>query len=119
MSNPSDPMGGLQGMLGGLMQQAMGMREQLEKAGEDAKNTVVTGTAGGDLVSIDMTGAFEARAIHIDERCLEDVEMLEDLLVVAINDATSKAHALMKDAMGSATGGMQVPGLDLSSLLGG
>ena len=118
MSDQKDPMAGLQGMLGGLMEQAMGMRDRIAQAGQEAEATIVTGSAGGDLVSVDMTGNFEAKTVHIDERCIEDLEMLEDLLVVAINDAVAKAKANMQDAMGEATGGLQVPGLDLNSLLG-
>jgi len=118
MSDPQDPMAGLQGMLGGLMEQAMGMRDRIAQASEEAAGTIVTGAAGGDLVSVDMTGKFEAKAVHIDERCVEDLEMLEDLLVVAINDAVGKARNQMKDVMGEATGGLQVPGLDLNTLLG-
>ncbi len=85
-----------------IMQQARKMQEQMEKAQQELENAEVVGKAGGDMVQITMTGKKELKSVKLNKNAVDpdDVEMLEDLLVVAFNDAIAKADELSKDKMG-------------------
>ncbi|HEX2923681.1 MAG TPA: YbaB/EbfC family nucleoid-associated protein [Chloroflexota bacterium] len=93
-----------------LLQQ---MQEKLLKAQEELGNEVVEGTAGGGAVKIAMTGHQKVQSVTIDPEVVdpEDVEMLQDLVAAAINEAVSKSHELATKRLGSVTGGMKIPGL--------
>ena len=84
-----------------LMQQAKKMQEQMLKAQEELENTEVVGKAGGEMVAVTMNGKKEIKSIKLDRTAVDpdDVEMLEDLIIVAIKDATAKAEELAKDKM--------------------
>ncbi len=96
-----------------MMQQIRKMQEQMAKAQEELANTTVTGTAGGDAVTVEMTGEFKTKAVHIKKEAIdpEDAETLEDLVVVAVNDAVAKVQDLSGKKMGALTGGLRIPGL--------
>lgn len=85
-----------------LMQQAKKMQEQMLKAQEELEQAEVEGKAGGNMVTVVMNGKKEIKSIKLDKTAVDpdDVEMLEDLLIVAINDATAKAEELSKEKMG-------------------
>lgn len=85
-----------------LMQQAKRMQEQMTKAQEELENAEVVGKAGGEMVVVTMNGKKVIKSIKLDRTAVDpdDVEMLEDLIIVAINDATQKAEELSKDKMG-------------------
>ena len=85
-----------------LMQQAKKMQEQMLKAQEELEQTEVVGKAGGEMVVVTMNGKKEIKSIRLDKTAVDpdDVEMLEDLIIVAINDASAKAEELSKDKMG-------------------
>lgn len=85
-----------------LMQQARKMQEQMEKAQEELENAEVVGKAGGEMVVVTMNGKKEIKSIKLDKSAVDpdDIEMLEDLIIVAINDAKAKAEELSKDKMG-------------------
>lgn len=104
MSNPFDlaNMGGMGGMLGGLAQQMEQMKAQ-------AGAQEVEGAAGGGLVRVVANGALEVLSVHIDPKVAGDTEMLEDLLVVAINDAMQRAQAQMAQSMQGMLGGLGLP----------
>ena len=89
-----------------LMQQARKMQEQMEKAQEELEQTEVTGKAGGDMVQIVMNGKKEVKSVKLSKAAVDpdDVEMLEDLLVVALKDASQKADELSKSKMGGMGG---------------
>ncbi len=89
-----------------LMQQAKKMQEQMLKAQEELENAVVVGKAGGDMVEVTMTGKKEITSIKLNKAAVDpdDIEMLEDLILVAIKDATAKADELSKDKMGAMGG---------------
>ncbi|ACD60731.1 hypothetical protein PXO_02442 [Xanthomonas oryzae pv. oryzae PXO99A] len=91
------------------MQQAQKMQENLQRAQEELAKLEVTGTAGGGMVNVTLTGAKECRKVRIDPSILSDQEMAEDLIAAAFNDASNKIDAESKDRMGSATAGMQLP----------
>lgn len=85
-----------------LMQQAKKMQEQMMKAQEELENAEVTGKAGGEMVVVVMNGKKEIKSIKLDKSAVDpdDVEMLEDLILVAIKDANTKAEELSKEKMG-------------------
>ncbi len=85
-----------------LMQQAKKMQEQMMKAQEELDNAEVIGKAGGDMVTVTMNGKKEIKSIKLKKSAVDpdDVEMLEDLIMAAINDATTKADELSKEKMG-------------------
>lgn len=84
-----------------LMQQARKMQEQMQKAQEELDQAEVVGKAGGDMVTVVMNGKGEIKSIKLDKAAVDpdDVEMLEDLIIVAINDATKKAEELKNEKM--------------------
>lgn len=84
-----------------LMQQARKMQEQMEKAQEELENAEVVGKAGGDMVTVTMNGKKEFKSIKLNKTAVDpdDVEMLEDLILVAIKDASAKADELSKEKM--------------------
>jgi len=99
----------MRGNIPQLMQQAQKMQENLQKAQEDLAKLEVTGSAGGGMVSVTLTGTKECRKVRIDPSILGDAEMTEDLVAAAFNDASNKIAAESKNRMGSATAGMQLP----------
>ena len=92
-----------------LMQQAQKMQENLQRAQEELANLEVTGSAGGGMVSVTLTGTKECRKVRIDPSVLSDPEMAEDLVAAAFNDASNKVDAESKAKMGAASAGMQLP----------
>ena len=77
------------------------MQEQMVKAQEELENTEVVGKAGGEMVMVTMNGKKEIKSIKLDKTAVDpdDIEMLEDLIIVAIKDASAKADELAKDKM--------------------
>ena len=92
-----------------LMQKAQKMQENMQRAQEELANVEVTGSAGGGMVSVTITGRMECRKVRIDPGVLSDQEMLEDLIAAAFNDAVGKANAASQEKMGAATAGMPIP----------
>jgi len=100
----------MKGGLGNLMKQAQQMQEDMQKAQEELANMEVTGLAGGDMVSIVMTGRHDVRRVSIDDSLLkDDKDMLEDLIAAAVNDAVRKVEAVSQERMASMTSGMPLP----------
>jgi DNA-binding YbaB/EbfC family protein len=89
------------------------MQNRLEKIQRELAETVIEGTAGGGVVKVQVTGAREFHGIKIDPSAVDpdDVEMLEDLITAAVQDAMARATATAEDKMGALTGGMKLPGL--------
>jgi DNA-binding YbaB/EbfC family protein len=100
----------MKGGLGNLMKQAQAMQENLQKAQEELAKMEFTGTAGGGLVSVVMTGRHDVKRVNIDESVMDDKEMLEDLVAAAINDAVRTVEAKTKEAFSGMTGGLNLPG---------
>jgi DNA-binding YbaB/EbfC family protein len=99
----------MRGNIAQLMQQAQKMQENLQKAQEEIAKLEVTGSAGGGMVTVTLSGAKECRKVRIDPSVLSDQEMVEDLIAAAFNDASNKIDAESKERMGSATAGMPLP----------
>ncbi len=89
------------------------MQNRMAKIQQELEETVIEGSSGGGVVRAEVTGQREFRSIKIDPSAVdpEDVEMLEDLIVTAVQDAMEKAQALAEDKMSALTGGMKIPGL--------
>ncbi len=94
-----------------LMQQAQAMQKQLEKATEQINATEFEGTASNGLVKVTVNGENKVLAVSIDPQILnpDDKEMIEDLIMIAVNDAIGKADALKKDRFGSMASSMGLP----------
>ena len=99
----------MRGNIAQLMQQAQKMQENLQRAQEELANLEVTGSAGGGMVSVTLTGTKECRKVRIDPSVLADPEMAEDLVAAAFNDASNKVDAESKAKMVAASAGMQLP----------
>lgn len=91
-----------------LLKQAQRMQADLQKAQEELAESVVEGTAGGGTVEVSLTGAGKVSGIRIAPEAVdpEDVEMLEDLIVAAFNDAHTKAEELKERLLGPLAGNM-------------
>lgn len=94
-----------------LMRQAQKMQSDMEKAQAELANTMVEGVAGGGMVKVAATATGTIKGVTIDPEVVdpEDVEMLQDLILAAINDAAAKAQALSSSRMGAVTGGLKLP----------
>ncbi|HEX6949961.1 MAG TPA: YbaB/EbfC family nucleoid-associated protein [Nitrospira sp.] len=101
------------GNMANLMKQAQAMQAQMAKLQEEAATKTVTGTAGGGMVSVTANGGMDIVSIVINPEAVKggDVDMLQDLVLAASNDALKKARQMMADQMKSVTGGMNIPGL--------
>ena len=97
----------------GLMKQAQMMQKKMQEAQEKLANSEVSGSAANGLLTITLNGKSEMKKISIDKSLAEDVEMLEDLLLVAYNDAHNKVEKIAEESMKSATGGVDLGGLKL------
>ncbi len=96
-----------------IIKQAREMGGRMEQIGEELKTKRTSATAGGGMVEVEVNGLQEVLACRIDPDFFSggDREMLEDLLTAAVNQALSKAKSLHAEALQSATGGLDVPGL--------
>lgn len=96
-----------------MMKQVKKMQEQMLKAQEALAEKTVEGTAGGGVVTVQVNGHKKVLSVAIKPEAVDpdDVEMLQDLVLAAVNDALSKAEELANEDMGKFTGGMKIPGL--------
>ncbi len=99
--------------MGNLMKQAQKMQQEMAKVQEELADETVEASAGGGTVTVTVTGALEVRAVKINPEAVdpEDVEMLEDLVAAATNEALKAAQDLAASKMSRVTGGMNIPGL--------
>jgi DNA-binding YbaB/EbfC family protein len=99
----------MKGNLAGLMQQAQKMQEQMQQAQKDLAKLRVTGEAAGGLVKVEMNGEHSVRRVHIDPSLTSDVEMLEDIVSAAVNDAVNRIESARKEKMSDMTQGLPLP----------
>jgi len=101
--------------LGGLLKQAQALQERLASAQEDLAKRTVEGTAGGGMVTAVVNGKLEIVSVRIDPAVLQqpDREMLQDLVVAAVNAGIRAAQRMMGEEMGKLTGGLgfKLPGM--------
>jgi DNA-binding YbaB/EbfC family protein len=96
-----------------MLEQVQQMQSQMQKAQEELKNETVQATAGGGMVTVTATGDGEIKEIKIDPKAIDpdDPEMLQDMVVAAVNEALRSAHGLLEAKLGPALGGLQGLGL--------
>ena len=99
----------MKGNLAGLMQQAQKMQEEMQRAQEELATLQVTGRAGGGMVEVTMDGKHAVRKVRIDPSLADDVEMLEDLVAAATNDAVNRVAEAVQERMAGMTQGIQLP----------
>ncbi len=100
-------------MLGDIMREAQRLQTEMVKLQEEVKKKTVEASSGGGMVTVVANGAGEIISIKIDKEVVnpEDVEMLEDLIIAAVNEALRRAQEMMNAEMSKLTGGLQLPGL--------
>ena len=98
-----------------FIKQAQELQEKIKKLQEDLVNKVATGSAGGDMVKVTVNGKHEVIDVKIAKEVVdpEDVQMIEDLVVAAVNDAMRKVEEMIKEEMAKLTGGISIPGLEM------
>ncbi|MDD3613660.1 MAG: YbaB/EbfC family nucleoid-associated protein [Clostridiales bacterium] len=105
--------GGFPGMgnMNNLMKQAKKMQEQMERMQEELEEKTVDATVGGGMVTVVANGKKEVLSIEIQEEAVDpdDVEMLQDLILAAVNEALRKADEMVQSEMAKLTGGMGMP----------
>jgi len=103
------------------MRQAQKLQEEMAKAQEEAKKKTVEATAGGGMVTVVASGAGEIISIKIEKDVVnpDDIEMLQDLILAAANEALRRAQEMVSGEMSKLTGGLNIPGMgDLGSMFG-
>lgn len=95
--------------LGQLMKQAQEMQTKMAEMQETLGDIEVSGSAGGGMVTVRLNGKSEMRSVSIDPSLADDVEVLEDLIVAAYNDAKVKVEARVQEEMSKLTGGLELP----------
>ena len=98
---------------GGMLQKLQGLQEEMLKAQDEVAEMVVTSTAGGGAVTATVTGERRVQAVVIEPEVIdpEDVEMLQDLIVAAVNGGLEQIDQAAAEKMESFTGGISIPGL--------
>ena len=99
--------------MGKMLKQVQKMQANLARVQEELKEKTVEGTAGGGVVKVTVNGHQEVLAVKIAPEAVDpdDVEMLQDLIIAAVNDAFRKCQEMVSQEMGMVTGGLQIPGL--------
>ncbi|KAA9133178.1 YbaB/EbfC family nucleoid-associated protein [Marinihelvus fidelis] len=99
----------VKGNIAGLLQQAQKMQQEMQRAQEELAKLEVTGQAGGGMVEVRMNGKHAVLGVRIDPSMADDVEMLEDLVTAAANDAVNRIEAAQKEQMADVAGGLNLP----------
>ena len=112
MAKQRFPMGGL-GNMNNMIKQAQKMQQDMLKMQEEIEQTVFETTAGGGAITVKMSGKKELLSVSLKPEVVDpdDIEMLEDLIITAVNDVSKKVDDANSAKMGKLTGGMNIPGL--------
>jgi DNA-binding YbaB/EbfC family protein len=94
-----------------LMRQARQFQEKMEKVQQELEKATVEASSGGGAVTVMMTGQQQLKSVKILPEAAEDTEMLEDLVLTAMNEALKKSKELAASSLGALTGGLNIPGL--------
>jgi len=99
------------GNMNQMLKQAQAMQAKMMQAQEELKQARVEGSAGGGMVTATVNGQGNLVSVKLTPEVVnpEDIEMLEDLILAAVSDATNKAHEMMESRMGALTGGLKLP----------
>ncbi|MBQ2696685.1 MAG: YbaB/EbfC family nucleoid-associated protein [Clostridia bacterium] len=105
--------GGVNQNKAAMMQRVQQMQADMERMQEEISEKTVEATAGGGAVTVTMKGSHELVSVKLKPEIVDpdDIEMLEDLIVAAVNEAGTKASQMMEEGMASITGGLNIPGL--------
>ncbi len=104
----------MKGGLGNILKQAQAMQENLKRAQEELAALEITGSAGGGMVRVTMTGRHSVKRVELNPSLLkDDKEVLEDLVAAAMNDAARKVEQVTQEKMAGVTGGMSIPGMPM------
>jgi hypothetical protein len=103
------------GGLGNMMKQVQQMQAKMAEMQAELENAEVEASSGGGMVKVVVNGKGEIKSLTIDPEVVDkdDVEMLQDLIVAAFNQAKEKANELQQEQMAGLTGGLNIPGLNL------
>ncbi|UCG94266.1 MAG: YbaB/EbfC family nucleoid-associated protein [Candidatus Aerophobus sp.] len=103
-----------------LLRQFQKIQGEMKKVQEEIAKEEVTGSSGGGMVEVTINGKFEVVDVRIEKKLLkgDDAQMLEDLILAAVNSAMSKVQELIKERLGQITGGLQLPGMGIPGLFG-
>lgn len=103
------------GGLGNMMKQVQQMQAKMEQMQAELEKTEIEATAGGGMVKVVANGKNDIISVTIDPEVVdkEDIEMLQDLIVAAVNQAHQKVQELQAEQMSGLTGGLKIPGLNL------
>ena len=106
------------GMFGDMMRQAKKLQQEMGKIQEESKSKTVEASAGGGMVTVTANGAMEIISIKIERDVVnpDDIEMLQDLIVAAVNEALRRAQQMVSEEMSKVTGSLNIPGI--GNLLG-
>jgi nucleoid-associated protein EbfC len=104
---------GNMGNMGNMMKKVQKLQEDMGKLQEELKARSLEATAGGGVVKVVINGEKQLMSVKIDPAAVdpEDTEMLEDLILAAVNEAIKKVDDMMAQEMGKLTGGMKLPGM--------
>ena len=104
--------------VGDMMKQAQQIQARLAKIQEEASKKTVEASSGGNMVTATVSGRLEIISLKIDDSvaAANDLEMLQDLVVAAVNEGIRRAQKMMASEMSQLTGGMNIPGLNTSDL---
>ena len=107
------PGGAMPGNMANLMKQAQTMQRQMEEQAKEMEAKEYTATAGGGAVEVKVSGKKQLLSVKLDEEVVDpdDVEMLEDLIVAAVNEALTQVDQAAAGSMSKLTGGMNMPGM--------
>ncbi len=99
--------------MGNMMKQAQKLQSQMMKLQEELADRAVESSSGGGMVTVVANGRQQIVSIQIENEVVDpdDVEMLQDLVLAAVNDALAKAQEMVSSEMGKLTGGLNIPGL--------
>ena len=105
--------GGMPGNMNNIMKQAQKMQKQMEEAQKELEEKEITAAAGGGAVEVTVSGKREIIKVKLAEEVVDpdDIEMLEDLITVAVNEAIGNAVKDSETEMGAVTGGLNLPGM--------
>ncbi|MCG2753316.1 MAG: YbaB/EbfC family nucleoid-associated protein [Desulfobacteraceae bacterium] len=101
------------GQMGGMMKQAQKLQAEMMKLQEELGERTMEASAGGGMVKVVANGKQQVVSIRIEKEVVdpEDVDMLQDLILAAVNDALAKSQEMVSSEMGKLTGGLNIPGL--------
>lgn len=96
-----------------MMRQAKKMQQEMGKIQEESKKKTIEASAGGGMVTVIANGGMEIVSIKIEREVVnpDDIEMLQDLIIAAVNETLRQAQQMVNEEMSKVTGGMNLPGL--------